>query len=86
MVKKQSFVSKLASLNKEYERVQAMREEAEKMAKNAAEKERKLTYDQFKALRLELIANDIDPSDLQFVVDACVFYKNHKEQEENQDQ
>lgn len=57
-----------------------MREEASRLAKKATEEEQKLSYRQYKALSLELVANDIDPSDLQFIVDACVYYKNLNKQ------
>lgn len=87
MVKKMDFLSKIKSLEKDFENVQKMREEAAKLAQKATEEEQKLTYKQFKALSLELAANDIDPSDLQFIVDACVYYKNiNKERQPQADE
>ena len=80
MAKKVDFLGKLKALEKDFENVQKMREEASRLAKKATEEEQKLSYRQYKALSLELVANDIDPSDLQFIVDACVYYKNLNKQ------
>lgn len=80
MAKKMDFLGKLKALEKDFENVQKMREEASRLAKKATEEEQKLSYRQYKALSLELVANDIDPSDLQFIVDACVYYKNLNKQ------
>lgn len=72
-----SFREKLADINKDLKSVQDLREEAEKKSKEASDKEKEAFKKQFEVLSMELKLNKIDPNDLQFIVDACKFYKKY---------
>ena len=61
--KVKSFAEKLADLDKDLKTVKDLRDEANKK--------------QFEILSTELKLWKIDPNDLQFIVEACKFYKNY---------
>lgn len=80
--KVKTFREKLAEVNKDLKNVQDLREEANKKSKEASDKEKEAFKKQFEILSTELKLHKIDPNDLQFIVDACDFYKKYLEENE----
>lgn len=74
--KVKSFAEKLEDLNKDLKTVKDLRDEANKKTKEANDKERAANKKRFEILSTELKLWNIDPNDLQFIVDACKFYKD----------
>ena len=68
--KVKSFAEKLADLDKDLKTVKDLRDEAN-------DKERAANKKQFEILSTELKLWKIDPNDLQFIVEACKFYKDY---------
>lgn len=77
-----TFAEKLEEINKNMEEIAGWRKEAADLTAKAKNQETTLSSKQFKVLSSELKLRGIDCSDLQFIVDACVFYKQYKAENE----
>lgn len=77
-----TFAEKLNEINKSMDEIASWRKEAADLAAKVKAQEATLSSKQFKVLSTELKLRGIDCSDLQFIVDACVFYKQYKAENE----
>lgn len=75
--KVKTFDEKLTEVNKTMRDFEDLQSKAQELADKIKAKQDEIVSLKFDALTTELKLNQIDPNDLQFIVKACVFYKDY---------
>lgn len=72
MVAKKDFEAELKSINEGRKKIAEMRRKITEMQLSSNKDEKRLNTRTWAVLSDELLRNGIDPTDLKFIVDACI--------------